>query len=94
MWSLEFIGFSDSEFVLVVEDKEDVVVAPWDVGNFSKVWVVATVWVDFALFGGDVATEVASTSSSFLWLDHGTSVQVQHFQVDEVQVLSWEDTGW
>ena len=54
MRSLEFVGFSYSEFVLIVEYEEDVVVTPWYVLGFTEVWVVATVRVDFALFSGNI----------------------------------------
>jgi len=99
--SFELIGFLDPEFVLVVEDKEDVVVAPWDGGDFffslagkTKVWVVTAVWVDFALVGGDVFTKVVTALLPLFWLDQSTSVEVHHFEVDEVKFLSWVSTFW
>jgi hypothetical protein len=94
LWSFEFISFSDSQFGLVVEDKEDVVIAPWYVFDFSKVRIVTAVRMNFALFGGDVTSEVATTSSSLLWFDHSTSVQVQGVQVDKIKILTRVDSGW
>jgi len=97
--SFELIGFLDPEFVLVVEDKEDVIVAPWDffdlvLGHISstEVWVVAAVWVDFALVSGDVSAEVFATWLPLFWLDQSTGVEVHHLEVDEVKFLAGVST--
>jgi hypothetical protein len=100
LWSFELIGFLDPEFVLVVEDKEDVVVAPWDFFDFvlfhfsgTEVWVVAAVRVDFALVSSDISAKVFTAWFPFGWFDQSTSVKIHHFQVDEVKFLTWVSTG-
>jgi len=98
--SFKLIGFLDPEFVLVVEDKEDVVVAPWDLFDFvlghlgsTKVWVIAAVRVDFALVSGDVSAKVLATWLPLSGFNKSTSVKIHHFEVDKVKFLTWVSTG-